>query len=355
MSDLAPLRFGMMVGPRPAGLLDNLEAWVSEAEAGGAEMIGTGEAPHLFHDPYILMSMVAAHSQRARVGPVMTTPLYRHPAALACTMATLQEVSGGRAFLGIGIGDAGFLGGIGERPVKLDALVEYALAVRALAGGERIRWRGRDVGLDWTAGHVPVLLGAEGRRTLQAAGEFADGAIIGNGASPDVVRFACENIATGARRAGRSPDELETWFMVRIRVSESERQGADDLAFYAARWVPHALSTAESARARGFTLDDELSARIGRYLSEYSPEQAYVPGSQYNVGLLEKYDLKEWVTRQFLVTGTVEQIVARIEQLIAAGARNILAVQMLSDYLEHTRAAAEVFAALRSRQPVAAS
>jgi 5,10-methylenetetrahydromethanopterin reductase len=337
----------MMVGPRPPGLLENLEAWVSAAEAGGADMIGTGEAPHLFHDPYILMSMIAAYSRHAQVGPVMTTPHYRHPAALACTMATLQEVSGGRAFLGIGVGDAGFLAGLGKRPSTLDELVEYALAVRALAAGERVSWKGDDVALDWHADRLPVLFGAEGRRALQAAGEYADGAIVGNGASPEVVRFACEHIAAGARRAGRSPAELDAWFMVRIRVSESEEQGADELAFYAARWIPHALGTPASARARGFELGDELHARIALYLSEYSHEQAYVPGSRYNVELLEKYDLKTWATRQFLLTGTVEEIVARIEELIAAGARNILAVQMLSDYMEHTRTAAEVFSALR--------
>lgn len=349
------LRFGMMFGPRPTGLLDNLGDWVAEAEAAGADMIGTGEAPHLFHDPYILLSMVATHSERALVGPVTTTPHYRHPAALACTMATLQETTGGRAFLGIGIGDGGFLKGIGERPSKRAELVEYGLAVRALAAGERVRYGGHDLELGWNAGPVPVLFAAEGRRTLQAAGEFADGAVIGNGASPDVVRFACENIALGARRGGRSPGDLDTWFMVRIRVSESEEEGADDLAFYAARWVPHALSTPAAAQARGFVLDEALSTQIAAYLGEYSHEEAYVPGSRYNVELLEKHGLKEWVTRQFLVTGTVAQIVARVDELIEAGARNIIAVQMLSDYMEHTRAAADVFRTLRARHTASAA
>jgi 5,10-methylenetetrahydromethanopterin reductase len=352
-----PLRFGMLIGPRPPGLLENLPEWAATAERGGIDLIGTGEAPHLFHDPYILLSLVATHSERVLVGPVMTTPLYRHPATLASTMATIQELSGGRAFLGIGIGDAGFLSGIGERPVTLEQMIDYSLAVRALAAGEAARWKGKQIQLDWNAGRVPVLFGAEGRRALQAAGEFADGAIIGNGANPEIVRFAWENIRAGAARAGRSLDELEVWFMIRIRVSESEEQGADELAFYAARWIPHALRSRASARARGFVLDDDLQTRVAGYLAEYSHEQAYVPGSRHNVDLLERFELKEWATRQFLLTGTIEQITARLEELIEAGARNILAVQMLPDYMAHTEAAAKVFATLRaehqtSGQPV---
>jgi alkanesulfonate monooxygenase SsuD/methylene tetrahydromethanopterin reductase-like flavin-dependent oxidoreductase (luciferase family) len=338
----------MVIGPRPAGLLENLRRWASEAEGAGIDLIGTGEAPHLFHDPYVLFGQVARETRRALVGPVITTPHYRHPATLATTMSTLQELSGGRAFLGIGIGDGGFLAGIGERPTRLNELVEYALTVKALAAGERVSWRGKELQLAGSGAELPTWFAAEGRRTLQAAGEFADGAIIGNGATPELVRFARENIAEGAKRSGRSIDDLDVWFLVRIRVSEAEGHGADELAFYAARWVVHALSNTAAAQARGFRIEGDLAERIGGYLSEYSLEQAYVPGSRSNVELLEKHELKDWATRQFLVTGSMSQIVGRLQGLLEAGARNIIAVQMLSDYLEHTKAAAGVWSALRA-------
>jgi 5,10-methylenetetrahydromethanopterin reductase len=348
------LRLGMLIGPRPPGLLENLNAWATTAEAAGVDLIGTGDAPHLFHDSYLLFGQMALATHSALIGPVVATPHYRHPASMAATMATLQDLSGGRAFFGVGVGDGGFLAGMGERAVTLDEMVEYGLTVKALAEGQSASWRGKSLQITGGGGTLPTWFGAEGRRALQAAGEFADGAIIGNGATPELVRFACENIEIGARRAGRSLDELDVWFMVRIRVSESGEQGADDLAFYAARWVVHALKTEKAAQARGFRLEGELAERIRGYVSEYSLEEAYVDGSRHNVELLEKYGIKDWATRQFLVPGSVEEILERLDDLVVAGARNIIAVQMLPDYIEHTRVAATVFSELRKRTGVPA-
>jgi 5,10-methylenetetrahydromethanopterin reductase len=344
------LRFGVAIGPRPERLLERLDEWTEVAEQGQVDLLSTGEAPHLFHDPFMLLNMVAERSTRALVGPIVTTPHFRHPAVLATTAATLQEVSHGRAFLGLGTGDPGFLAGIGATPTPFDAFLKYAGAVKALSAGEAIVWDGVELRPNVDTRRVPILFGAEGRRMLQAAGEHADGAIIGNGATPDKVRFSLEHIAAGAAAAGRSMDELDVWFMVRMHVAESEEQGADELAFYAARWVPHALSSARAMEARGVQLDPDLAERIARYLGEYSLEQAYVTGSRYNVDLLEKYGIKHWATRQFLLTGSVNEIVARVQGLIDAGARNMIVAQLLPDYLRNTLQAGQVFAAIRRAQ-----
>jgi phospholipase/lecithinase/hemolysin len=101
-------------------------------------------------------------------------------------------------------------------------------------------------------------------------------------------------------------------------------------------------------RSRGIALSEDLATRVSGYLGEYSEAEAYKPGTRYNVDLLDKYDLKQWAARQFLVTGTVDDIVARLQELIAAGARNIIVPQMYPDIMKTSRQAGEVFGALRS-------
>ena len=87
---------------------------------------------------------------------------------------------------------------------------EHLLALRALLDGERVTVEGRyvkldDVGLDWPPERgLPLLAGATGPRSLQLAGEVADGTVLHSGTAPDRVRQARQLIEEGRVAAGRT-------------------------------------------------------------------------------------------------------------------------------------------------------
>ena len=62
----------------------------------------------LFRECYVGLAALAARTDQIRLGPGVTDPYSRHPAVTAATIATLDELSGRRALLGLGVGGTGF-------------------------------------------------------------------------------------------------------------------------------------------------------------------------------------------------------------------------------------------------------
>src|SRR5215212_6748317 len=99
----------------PARLGSTLTAIVESAESAGFDAIAVDD--HLWQHPimggpevsqieaYTTLGFIAAHTQRARLLTLVTAASYRHAGLLAKMVTTLDVLSGGRAMLGIGVGD----------------------------------------------------------------------------------------------------------------------------------------------------------------------------------------------------------------------------------------------------------
>jgi 5,10-methylenetetrahydromethanopterin reductase len=340
------IRFGFVGGVRAASgfvspeppLPDEVERWTEHVERLGASLLSFGEGQTLWEDPYIHLAAAARASTSLLLGPNVTAPFIRHPTVLANTMSTLQRLSAGRAFLGIGTGLMA-LAEIGRNRASVDALAAYASAVRALCAGEEAEYEGERLRLQWTAGPVPLWLAAEGPRILGRAGRIADGIIVGNGAAPSIVRHVLRHAGAGAEAAGRSVDELDVWFLVRIEVAESEEAaiGTGALGSYAARYARHLMksavrpgrgSTAEQLlQNKGIEVDADLAGRLERFDADFVASDGYDRDSA-NAELLDAHGLRRWVTRQFLVAGSHDEVVGRLRELVAAGARNFIVPQV---------------------------
>ena len=70
------------------------------------------------------LSVISSATERVVIGPTVTNPLIRYPAVMASGLASIQEIAGGRAFLGIATGDSAIYN-LGERPLGLAGLKEY--------------------------------------------------------------------------------------------------------------------------------------------------------------------------------------------------------------------------------------
>jgi len=132
------------------------------------------------------LAAVAAITSRVELGTLVTPPFFRNPAILAKQIATLDQISGGRAIAGIGAGwfEAEFKGTgsafppLGER---MKALEETAIILRRLWSEERVTFQGRHfqvsdcVSEPKPVRRTPILIGGSGEKVLlRIAAEHAD-------------------------------------------------------------------------------------------------------------------------------------------------------------------------------------
>jgi len=218
------VRTGLLLLPsRPVSEL--LELAVA-AEALGYDDFWLADE-RFFREAYTILGLVASRTSRMRLGPGVTDPYSRHPALTAMAIATLDEVSHGRAVLGVGAGVSGFreLGVDVSRSAT--AIREGVTLIRSLLAGETVTLKGdalsfTDGRLDVRAPRpdVPIYVASQREAGCRVAGRVADGAIMQGCVADPLVRFFKERVAEGARRAGRDPAGVELVARINVCVAE---------------------------------------------------------------------------------------------------------------------------------------
>jgi 5,10-methylenetetrahydromethanopterin reductase len=164
----------------------------------------------MFKPVWPILSVIAQNTRTIRVGPSVTNPYLVHPAILAGNAALLDEISDGRAYLGIGKG--AFLEFLGvEQPRPLATVREALELIRRFLSGDRSPYdgtvfRATDAAFfRWEPPRaaIPLLVGTWGPRMCEVAGELADEVKAAATWSPDYVRVLREHIGAGEQRAGR--------------------------------------------------------------------------------------------------------------------------------------------------------
>jgi 5,10-methylenetetrahydromethanopterin reductase len=322
------------------------------AEAVGFDRLGISDVV-FWPDCFVLLALVAHKTTRIELGPMVTNPYSRHPAVLAGIMATLQDASQGRAFLGIGVG-AGLeaLGMNYPRPVR--ALREAVTTITALLRGEEVEVRDGTITIDH--GHmigpvhpVPISIGTRSRQVMQLAGELADTALIG-GRTLDaaIAREYRRWLAEGANRAGRSLDEVEVAPRLTLCVS---RDG--DLARASVkRYVAH---YAALIRPR-----DLLERDGGRWMREVEAALTRSRGWYFEHDRHDDPELDQLIDAdlvlRFAIAGTPDECAELTRDVLALGftsaSMNLAAPRRASMYdglRETIEGSAEVIARLRRR------
>jgi 5,10-methylenetetrahydromethanopterin reductase len=337
---------GLTVGAgRPVRSLDDVAEWARVAEASGFALLSVGDSQTMWMDPYVALTLAAEHTTTPKVGPMVTVPRTRHPSVAACAIGSIQRLSRGRAYYAIGPGDSAIYN-IGERRVNMAETEEYALAVRDLCRGEEVTYGGATFKLHWDVEPVPLWLAGDGPKMLELAGRIADGVVVGNGATVELVEFARRHIAIGAESVGRTIDDLEVWYLVPSHVAPSREDGIRQLRFYLASYAK--VRFRYDMDKKGTAISPDLADRLRAFHAEYDHTQQFAVGGASADALLDKYELTEWLADQRLVTGTVDEIATRLAELHRAGMRNVMMPQMLPNVVETTAALAPVVRAVAS-------
>ena len=161
-------------------------------------------------DVYVAMTAIALAAESLTIGPGITNPYTRHAGATASAIATLDEVSGGRAFLGIGAGGSLTLDPLSlprERP--LTAVRETIDACRRLFAGETVSVEGTHVRLSEASllnvrAGTEIWLAGRGPRMLELGGAACDGVLVDFIYKPHLGP-AIERIRGAGRAAGNDP------------------------------------------------------------------------------------------------------------------------------------------------------
>lgn len=213
------------------------------AERVGFDRLGISDVV-FWPDCYVLEALAAAATSRILIGSMVTNPYTRHPAVHAGALATLSDLSGGRAFCGIGVG-AGLepLGIDYPRPVR--TLREAVGVIAGLLRGEEVTFRGETVSVAGSslvrppASPVPIAIGTRSAGVMRLAGEVADIALVGarhmDRAMADQYRAW---LAEGAARVGRDPAEVQVLPRITLCVSDDGAVARSSVKRYAAHYLP---------------------------------------------------------------------------------------------------------------------
>lgn len=195
-------------------------------------------AYEVYENPFVVLGAAAAATERIGLGTAVAAALPRTPFEMANAAADVNELSGGRMSLGVGLGIPVLMQTLHGAPVDqpLARMRDYVTALRYAATyldtAEPVEWTGEHyafVGLpnplgarhlDHPASEIPIYVGAMQPKMTELAGEIGDG-LMGGGYSPDYIRDHVQaNLATGTARAGRTPDGVDVVTQVICCVDE---------------------------------------------------------------------------------------------------------------------------------------
>jgi 5,10-methylenetetrahydromethanopterin reductase len=306
---MAEVEYG--VGLPPSGPVADLVALAEEVERLGYRYLWVNDE-RLERDAFTVLAAMAQRTERIKIGPGVTNPYSRHPALIATATATLDELSGGRAVLGLGAGGTNHRALGIERRAPVTALRDGVELIRALWAGSTTTVEGdvvraREARLDFTAPRprIPIYIGGRGPRVLELAGEVADGVIVGNVATREGWSYALDRVAAGAARAGRDVSEVRLTAWLYACVADDEDEALDAIRPMAAT----SLVTSRPVLGElGIEMPDDF--RIGMEARGWSLEREVVAEAGAT--------LPAELVRRFGIAGTPEACRSRLGRLLEA-------------------------------------
>jgi 5,10-methylenetetrahydromethanopterin reductase len=205
--------------------IDQIEA----ADQAGMDSVWVSEDPDGW-DAFAVLGAAAQATTQIRLGTGVTNPYLRHPNLMAMSVSTLDRMSGGRAFLGLGRGQPEWyrdgLGGTGSS----SPLRQLETTIRLLRQWEqpphRAAARTAVPVQDWARSiwpaqeRVPIYLAAVGPKALDLTARLADGLLIADFASIPFLERLIPEMRDRVAGYGRDPDQFHFYVRTGITVTD---------------------------------------------------------------------------------------------------------------------------------------
>lgn len=286
-----------------SGLLECVDL----AEESGFAGVWVGDSPVLWRELHVLLGAAAVRTARVQLGPAVTNPVSRHLSVTASALATLQELSGGRAALGLGLG-ASAVRTVGAKPARLAELEDAVAAIRRF-------WAGGGDGLAYVRGlpPIPLHLGASGPRMLELSGRIGDGCLAVVGLRPEQLAAARERIRAGREAAGLSLSGFELTFWVPFAIADDPTGAREDVKAYVARSLRHPLPAPLTP------VEQEAADQV---------RAAYSYGEHLAPGAAHARAIPDEIVEDWAVAGTPEDCRRQLARLAGRGAERVGLVPM---------------------------
>jgi len=207
------------------------------AEARGFEAVWQAES-RLVRDAIVPMAAYAAVTEKIKIGSGVINNWTRNIGLLAATFLTLDDLAPDRIICGIGAWWDPLARNVGiERRKPLKAMRETIVVMKQLLRLERVTFHGEfhhvdGIELDVVHGrreprNVPIYIGATGAKMMELAGEIADGVVLNYCVPPEYNDEAMAHLEAGAKKAGRSIDEIDRPQLVVCSVDNDRKKALD--------------------------------------------------------------------------------------------------------------------------------
>ena len=256
----------------------SFESWarfVAGLEAEGVSRVWVIDSQLAMKDVYAGLVVAALNTRTLGLGTGVTNAVTRHPTVTANAIAAVNEISQGRAILGLGAGDSA-LYGIGLKPQRVAEVEEAVAFFRAQSGA------------------IPVYLAVSQERMCRLAGRVADGAIVMGPAQPEMVR---RQVAWIDPREG-----FEVTFIAPTSID------VEDVRSWA------------STQARLMSHHKELPKSLEPFRDEMARSaETYDYSEHLSTAADHSASVSDELVRALAVVGTAEECRARLSELKAVG------------------------------------
>lgn len=245
-------------------LITGIEEQARRCEDLGFDGMTLTDSQNLSPDTYVSLTLAAKVTSRLLLGPGVTNPLTRHPAVTATAISSIQEVSDGRAMLGIGRGDSSLFN-IGHKPVSPSIFQDYVEKVQTYLNGGSLRAGDYTSKLHWLERNdlpkVPVDVGATGPKVIGIGARLAERVGFSLGSNPERVAWGIQQARDAVGPDGEMPS-LGVYLNVCVhddveRAAELVRPGVGIFA--------HFTSMPGASRAHVKAEDNAVFNRLADY------------------------------------------------------------------------------------------
>ena len=225
-------RYGISLGVSPREPLSRTAELARAVDDRGFEALWYIDFQLGMKDVHAAMNLAALSTENVLIGAGVTNLVTRHPTVTANATAALDELSGGRAVLGLGAGWSAVLGA-GGAPSKLGALRSGIDEFRQLFSGQPCDLYGTQVRLAAATRQIPIYLAVSQPAMLRLAGETCDGAVLMGAADPEFCAWQLDHIHRGLETAGRDRKDLTVDLFVTMSVGDDTQGAINDVRAWA--------------------------------------------------------------------------------------------------------------------------
>jgi 5,10-methylenetetrahydromethanopterin reductase len=298
----------------PFAPVHEVTAFTRLCEEAGFDGVGFIDSQMISRDVFVVLAHAAAATARIRLMPAVTNPLTRHLSVLASAARSLWDLAPGRSelWLGRGFSSANL---VGLPYATVQQMREAVVQIRRLLNGEWGMYPGVHSHMATGDGApIPIVIAASGPRTIQLAGEVADGLLLSVGNRPQSLERGRTVAHEGARRAGRNPSSVRLIVCLPTVI----REDGEEARAWASPLCAHRLRDTAWTERRGLDISGlQPPPELAQLYPDYFHAEDWERAVQLSAFV--PADLRAQLCNEIGLIGTPADCLRRLRELEQAG------------------------------------